>query len=89
MPEVNVDYIVPVPLPDIPKCILVTATTNFVTGVVTGLCVQQDAAGATNGPPINFELPLNLADLGAIATPLVAALQAAGIVPAGPVVVNP
>lgn len=89
MPQVDVDYTVPAPLPPVASCVLVSATTDFSAGTVSGLCVQQDAAGATNGPAIPFTIPLSVADLTSLATTLVTALQTAGILPPGTVVVTP
>jgi hypothetical protein len=89
MPDVNVDYTAPTPLPPVTKCTLVSATTDFTAGTVSGLCVQQDASGAVNGPAIPFQLPLSVVDLTSLATTLVTALQAAGILPPGTVVVTP
>jgi len=95
MPQVSLDYTTPEAQPPLTQGILTNANTDFSTGVVTGVFTPQDASGAIQSA-IRFELTLSAADLTAIATPLIAALQVAinpetGLpyLPPGVIVVTP
>jgi len=86
--EASVDYDTPEKQPDIGKCLLVIQSTDFYSLTVTGVCIQQDAAGATSGQPIPFITSPDMAAMAAFLQAVGDALVTDGVLPAGKVIVK-